>query len=330
MKPLLEISRLSVSFRTYRGLLEALYDVSISVYPGETVGIVGESGCGKSVTVQSAMKLLPSERTLYDRRSHIYWDGTYVISLREGDMNELRGRQMAMIFQDPMTALNPVLTIGSQIGEGLPGSMSRKERQALSLQLLQDVGITDPEKRLRQYPHELSGGMRQRCLIAMALACSPRLLFADEPTTALDVTTEAQVLALLRRLQKDRGLAVVLISHNLGVIAQMCRRVYVMYAGVVAERGSVEDIFYRPAHPYTKGLLASLPDPDRPDKVLTGIAGQAPDLFFRPKGCRFFPRCPEAMRICGHEAPPEYAVGADHGAACWLWHRERRTDRELD
>ncbi len=325
MNPLLDIRGLSVSFRTYRGMAEALHEVSLSVYAGETVGIVGESGCGKSVTAQSAMRLLPPERTVYTK-GHIYWDGHDVLAMSEKEANALRGRQLAMVFQDPMTALNPVLTIGRQITEGLSVTSdltSQSDRTDRAISLLRAVGITAPEKRLRQYPHELSGGMRQRCLIAMALACSPRLLFADEPTTALDVTTEAQVLELIKTLQEKLGLAVVLISHNLGVIAQMCRRVYVMYAGVVVETGDVEDIFDEPAHPYTQGLLSSLPDPMHPYKILTGIEGQAPDLFHMPGGCRFFPRCVRAMRICGRMAPPSYAVGDGHTASCWLLCPER-------
>jgi oligopeptide transport system ATP-binding protein len=315
---LLSIDKLSISFRTYRGILEATHQVSLFVDAGETVGIVGESGCGKSVTAHAVMKLLPRDSAIYSS-GRITWDGRDIISLGERDMNRLRGRQMAMIFQDPMTALNPVLTIGNQIEEGLRHhAMSRQEAEQKALSLLREVGITSPERRLHQYPHELSGGMRQRCLIAMALSCEPRLLFADEPTTALDVTTEAQVLQLLRTLQQKHQMAVVLISHNLGVIAQMCRRVYVMYAGVVVETGRVEDIFDHPAHPYTKGLLASLPDPAHKDKVLTGIAGQAPDLFHMPRGCRFYPRCSHAMRICAHTVPPAYEQETGHTAACWL------------
>lgn len=331
MKPLLDIRRLSLAFRTYRGILEALHDVSLHVYPGETVGIVGESGCGKSVTAQSVMKLLPAERTIYTS-GQIRWDGQELLPMSETEINALRGRQMAMIFQDPMTSLNPVLTIGSQICEGLDRKKYKtcRERDEQALALLQAVGITNPEKRMRQYPHELSGGMRQRCLIAMALAGEPRLLFADEPTTALDVTTEAQVLDLLKKLQIQLGMAVVLISHNLGVIAQMCRRVYVMYAGCVVEEGDAEDIFYYPAHPYTQGLLASLPDPDHPDKILTGIVGQAPDLFRMPAGCRFYRRCAQAMRICMHQMPPMYVVGGTHRAACWYLCPERRDSGESD
>lgn len=320
---LLSIDNLSISFRTYRGVLEATHQVSLVVDAGETVGIVGESGCGKSVTAHAVMKLLPGDSAIYSS-GHIFWDGRDIRSLDESAMNRLRGRDMAMIFQDPMTALNPVLTIGDQVEEGLrQHHMSRQEARRKALSLLREVGITSPERRLYQYPHELSGGMRQRCLIAMALSCEPRLLFADEPTTALDVTTEAQVLQLLKKLQAEHQMAVVLISHNLGVIAQMCRRVYVMYAGVVVETGRVEDIFDHPAHPYTKGLLASLPDPAHKDKVLTGIAGQAPDLFHMPSGCRFYPRCPRAMRICAHMAPPVYEREIGHTVACWLFCPER-------
>lgn len=319
MKHLLEMEHVSISFHTYRGLLEAIHDVSISVDAGETVGIVGESGCGKSVTAQAVMKLLPAGAAVY-QCGHIYWDGRDVLPISDHEMNRLRGKEMATVFQDPMTSLNPVLTIGSQIREGLEihQHLNRTEADVQAVELLKAVGMTSPEKRIHQYPHELSGGMRQRCLIAMALSCSPRLLFADEPTTALDVTTEAQVLALLRKLQEKSGMAVVLISHNLGVIAQMCRRIYVMYAGMVVEQGTAGDIFYRPAHPYTRGLLASLPDPDHKDKVLTGIDGQAPDLFHMPAGCRFYPRCPYAMKVCMHRLPPACRQDGIHQASCWL------------
>lgn len=325
MKPLLEIDHVSVSFTTYRGVLEALHQVSLYVQVGETIGIVGESGCGKSVTSQAVMKLLPTETTQYTNGA-IYWQGTNILPLSESQINEMRGRDMAMVFQDPMTALNPVLTIGDQICEGLQRAKSipKADRKKKAIELLQAVGITSPEKRFCQYPHELSGGMRQRCLIAMALAGRPKLLFADEPTTALDVTTEAQILALLQQLQHDTGMAMVLISHNLGVIAQMCRRIYVMYAGTVVEEGTAEDIFYRPAHPYTQGLLASLPDPAHKDRVLKGIAGQAPDLFHMPQGCRFFRRCPYAMRICMQKLSPAYEIGAGHRVSCWLLSPERK------
>lgn len=324
MEKLLDIQNMSISFQTYRGVLEAIHDVSLCVHAGEVVGIVGESGCGKSVTSQGVMKLLPPKRTFYTG-GHVYFDGTDILSWSQEEVNGLRGSQMAMVFQDPMTALNPVLTIGDQIIEGIRvhEKVTKKEAYSRALALLRDTGITSPEKRLHQYPHELSGGMRQRCLIAMALSSSPRLLFADEPTTALDVTTEAQVLQLLKTLQDQRHMAIVLISHNLGVIAQLCQRVYVMYAGTVVEEGPVESIFYRPAHPYTKGLLASLPDPDHKDKPLVGIPGQAPDLFHMPKGCRFCPRCSKAMHICVTEAPPLYEREEGHSVSCWLYCKER-------
>ncbi|MBC3536218.1 ABC transporter ATP-binding protein [Megasphaera hominis] len=324
MATLLDVQNLSISFRTYRGILAATHDVTLHVDAGETVGIVGESGCGKSVTAHAVMRLLPAATTIYSSGT-ITWDGEAIQGYTEKEMNHLRGREMAMVFQDPMTALNPVLSIGSQIREGLTlhQHLSRSDADQEAAALLREVGITSPERRLHQYPHELSGGMRQRCLIAMALACSPRLLFADEPTTALDVTTEAQVLQLLRSLQAERQMAVVLISHNLGVIAQMCRRVYVMYAGCVVEEGPVEAIFDEPAHPYTQGLLASLPDPAHKDKILTGIAGQAPDLFHMPTGCRFYPRCRQAMQICKRQVPPYYTTGTGHRAACWLLCPER-------
>lgn len=327
MKPLLEVRHLSISFHTYRGLLEAVHAVSLTVHAGETVGIVGESGCGKSVTSQAVMKLLPQRAAEY-QSGEILWEGRDILPLSERDMNGLRGRDMAMIFQAPMTSLNPVLTIGAQLCEGLAlyQKLSKNEQREKALELLKAVGLTSPEKRLDQYPHQLSGGMRQRCLIAMALSCSPKLLFADEPTTALDVTTEAQVLDVLKKLQAELGMAVVLISHNLGVIAQMCRRIYVMYAGTVVEEGTADDIFYRPVHPYTKGLLASLPDPSDRDKVLTGIPGQAPDLFHMPKGCRFYRRCPQAMKVCMEAEPPREEAGPHHHYACWLAAAEMRGD----
>jgi oligopeptide/dipeptide ABC transporter ATP-binding protein len=328
MKPILDIKDLSIAFHTYRGVMEAVHRVSIFVDAGETIGIVGESGCGKSVTAQAVMQLLPKDNTIYAGGT-IHWRDRDVLALDDRQMDKLRGKEMAMVFQDPMTSLNPVLTIGDQVCEGMihHSGLSRKEAQQKALSLLQAVGLTSPEKRFAQFPHELSGGMRQRCLIATALACSPKLIFADEPTTALDVTTEAQVLTLLRSLQKEMGMAIVLISHNLGIIAQMCHRVYVMYAGCVVEEGTVADIFDASVHPYTQGLLASLPDPNNKDKALTGIAGQAPDLFHVPDGCRFYPRCHKAMRICMREEPPVYDLGNNHRAACWLLCPEREAKK---
>lgn len=318
MKPLLEIDGLSVSFRTYRGVLEGLHDVSWQVYPGETVGIVGESGCGKSITAQSAMKLLPEETAMYTN-GHIYWDGRDILPLREKEMNALRGRQMAMVFQDPMTSLNPVLTIGSQIREGLDAAKfnSRRERDERALALLQAVGITNPEKRLGQYPHELSGGMRQRCLIAMALAGEPRLLFADEPTTALDVTIQAQILDLIRSLQKELNMTVVYITHDLGVVANVADRVAVMYAGQIVEYGMVEEIFYDAWHPYTWALLSALPQLGVKGEALPTIDGTPPNLFNEVKGDAFAPRNKRALAIDFVEEPPFFEVSPTHKAKTW-------------
>ena len=328
MQALLEVRHLTISFHTYRGLLEAIHDVSLTVNPGETVGIVGESGCGKSVTSQAAMKLLPAEATEYTS-GQILWDGRDVIPLSEQKMNHLRGRDMAMIFQDPMTSLNPVLTIGTQLCEGiaLHQHLGRKACQAKALELLKAVGLTSPEKRLHQYPHELSGGMRQRCLIAMALSCSPRLLFADEPTTALDVTTEAQVLDVLKRLQAELGMAVVLISHNLGVIAQMADDVAVMYCGQVVELAPARTIFSESefSHPYTEGLMVSIPRLDTPANTrLESIPGAVPHPLNLPKGCKFAPRCKYCQQRCLEEEPEMTEVSDKQQVRCFYPRKEER------
>lgn len=326
MKHLLEVDNISVSFATPHGQVEAVHGVSFYIDEGETVGIVGESGCGKSVTSQTVMKLLPpSVSKLTSGR--IIWDGFNIENFSEREMNTLRGKDMAMVFQDPMTSLNPVLTVGEQIEEGLRLHLhlSKKEAAEEAVRLLQSVGISGASQRVRSYPHELSGGMRQRCLIAAAIACKPRLLFADEPTTALDVTTEAQVLNVLQQMQEDLHMAVLLISHNLGVIARMCRRVYVMYAGTVVEEATTERLFDEPAHPYTKGLLSSLPALHDKGEILKGIGGQAPDLFHLPQGCRFFSRCRDGMRICERLEPPTFDLGKGQKASCWLYSPERST-----
>lgn len=324
MKPVLQVEHLSIAFRTYAGVVEAVDDVSFSAYAGETLGIVGESGCGKSVTAQAITQLLPRQSVAYIK-GEVYLEDDNLLAYTEREMHEVRGAQIGMIFQDPMTTLNPVLTVGSQIGESLivHEGLSRQEALESVLELLQLVNISSPETRLQQYPHELSGGMRQRCVIAMALACSPRVLIADEPTTALDVTTEAEVLGLFQSLEQRCHMATILISHNLGIVAQLCRRVIVMYAGQVVEEGLVASIFDRPSHPYTKGLLGSLPDPDVPDKVLVGIGGHAPDLFAMPTGCRFHHRCGQAMQVCKAEKPPRLALDKEHWVRCWLYSPER-------
>ncbi len=325
MEPVLRIKDLTVAFHTYAGELEAIDRVSLSLYPGETLGIVGESGCGKSVTAQSILQLHPPKITVY-KNGHIYLENSDLLQYSDQEMNSVRGKRIGMIFQDPMTSLNPVMTIGEQIAEGLclHHGATKQEGMSRALELLKQVRISSPEKRLHQYAHELSGGMRQRCMIAIALACNPQILIADEPTTALDVTTEAQILTLLRTLQKEINMATLLISHNLGIIAQLCQRVIVMYSGRIVEEASVTDIFDHVAHPYTKGLLASLPNPDEEKSTLTGIGGHAPDLFHLPTGCRFHPRCPQAMKVCATEAPPCFEISPNHKVYCWLYSPERK------
>lgn len=329
MQPVLEVDDLHVHFRTYAGTVQAVRGVSLRVRPGETLALVGESGCGKSVSMQAVMGLLPSTARIVS--GSIRFQGQELVGKREEELNRLRGVKMAMIFQDPMTSLNPVLTIGRQIMEvmrvhlGLGAAEARRR----ALEMLELVGIPSPERRLRQYPHEFSGGMRQRIMIAMALACRPQLLIADEPTTALDVTIQAQILELIRDLQKTLGMAVILITHSMGVVAGMADRVAVMYAGQVVEEGRLDDIFKRPSHPYAWGLLKAVPhvDMDR-RRALRTIPGQPPDLLNPPRGCAFHPRCPYAMNICLEEAPPVLPVGEGHAARCWLAHPEAQEQLE--
>ena len=297
MQALLDVRHLTISFHTYRGLLEAVHDVSLTVNPGETVGIVGESGCGKSVTSQAAMKLLPDEATEYTG-GQILWDGRDVIPLSETQMNRLRGRDMAMIFQDPMTSLNPVMTVGAQIAEVvlLHNKISKAEARERAKEMLEQVGI--PGSRCDDYPHQFSGGMKQRVMIAIALACSPELLIADEPTTALDVTIQAQVLELMRNLKKEYNTSLVLITHDLGVVAKICDKVAVVYAGEIIESGTLKDIYTDKRHPYTIGLFESLPDIENDAATLKVIQGSVPDPSNLPEGCKFNPRCPYATEAC--------------------------------
>ena len=303
MSNLLALENLQTTFRTREGEVHAVRGVSFQVQPGELVGIVGESGCGKSVTCKSIIQLLGSN----GRKT-------------PAQMRAIRGNEIAMIFQDPMTALNPVLTIGKQMSEILVRNkkLSKKAAKAAAIAMLDQVGIAEAERRYNQYPHEFSGGMRQRVMIAIALSCNPKLLIADEPTTALDVTIQAQILRLLKSLQQQTRTAILLITHDLGVVAQVCSRVVVMYGGLVMEEGSVEDIFYRPAHPYTQGLLASLPRPDEVNQRLSPIEGSPPGLLNPPPGCPFAERCPKRMPQCERQ-PAFYIAGEGHRAACWLW-----------
>ncbi|MBP2645785.1 MAG: oligopeptide/dipeptide transporter, ATPase subunit [Firmicutes bacterium] len=322
MKPILEVQDLAVSFYTYAGEVKAVQQVNFSIQPGEAIGIVGESGCGKSVTAHTIMGLIPNPPGKVVG-GKIMFNGTNLLDLSEKEMADIRGNDIGMIFQDPMTSLNPVLTVGRQIAESLElhKKLSKKDALEKTVDLLQLVGIPSPEKRVHNYPHQFSGGMRQRAMIAMALACSPKLLIADEPTTALDVTIQAQILDLIKDLKDQLNTAVIMISHDLGVIASLCSRVIVMYAGKVAESGTVYDVFHNPQHPYTWGLLRSLPrmDADKKDE-LTVIDGQPPDLLNPPTGCPFNPRCKYAMKICTECYPENTKLSDEHSVRCWLQH----------
>jgi peptide/nickel transport system ATP-binding protein len=320
--PLLEVEGLKTWFYTRDGVVRAVDGVSFCVYPGETLAIVGESGCGKSVTSLSVMRLVasPPGRTVAGR---ITFGGRDLLALTEEEMRKVRGNEISMVFQEPMTSLNPVFTIGRQVAETLSAhrSLGRTAAGARALEMLRLVGIPEPERRVSHYPHQLSGGMRQRVMIAMALACNPRLLIADEPTTALDVTIQAQILDLMRNLKAQTGAAIVLITHDLGVVAEMAQRVVVMYAGRKIEEAPVAALFARPRHPYTRGLLASIPrlgEASRaPRKRLTEITGVVPSLREEIAGCVFAPRCPHATDRCRGEYPPLEQKGADHLVACW-------------
>lgn len=319
---LLQVKNLAVSFSTYRGKVKAVRDVSFSVDEGKTIGIVGESGCGKSVTSHAIMGLLPRENSKIEHGQIIFNDRN-ITDLSEKEMNRLRGNEIAMIFQDPMTSLNPVLTIGTQIQESLflHKKLTKQQARQRAIELLNLVGIPSAEMRLDDYPHQFSGGMRQRVMIAMALSCEPKLLIADEPTTALDVTVQAQILDLLKQLQRKTNTAIILISHDLGVIANLCDDIAVMYAGQIVEYGSAEDIFYNAHHPYTKGLLKSLPRlTDKKGEPLSVIEGQPPDLKQDINFCPFAMRCDKAMRICAAQIPAVTQIGNHHYVKCWLEH----------
>ena len=319
---ILSVKDLSVGFHTYRGDIKAVRGVTFGVGEGEIVGIVGESGCGKSVTAHAVMGLLPKENSFISGGSISFMNND-ITTLSEEAMENIRGSAISMIFQDPMTSLNPVLTIGQQMTEGVKG-LTGQEAYEKAVALLERVGIANPRERMKDYPHQFSGGMRQRVMIAMALMGNPRLLFADEPTTALDVTIQAQILALLDELRHDMKLSIVLVSHDLGVIARICDRVNVMYAGRIVEQGTVAEIFHNPQHPYTKGLLNSLPRMDMSlDEELPVIDGQPPDLLYDITGCSFVSRCGCAMRVCTDTKPVEQSVSDSHKAECWLLAKNR-------
>lgn len=322
--PLLAVDDLVTTFSTEEGLVTPVDGVSFTVERGETVGVVGESGCGKSVTSLSILRLVPSPPGRI-AQGRILFEGQDLLTLSEREMRAIRGRDIAMIFQEPMTSLNPVFTCGDQILEALRRhqKVSATEARDQALELLHLVGIPLPEQRLGAYPHQLSGGMRQRIMIAMALCCHPRLLIADEPTTALDVTIQAQILDLLRHLKKQLSMAVLLITHDLGVVAETAERVVVMYAGKVVEEAPVRTLFHTPRHPYTEGLLRSIPRLDERRESLPVIDGMVPNLLDLPSGCRFHPRCPRAERRCREEAPALRSLGEGHRVACWQAFGER-------
>jgi oligopeptide/dipeptide ABC transporter ATP-binding protein len=317
--PLLEVEDLRVEFSTRRGLVRAVRGLSYELGAGETLGIVGESGSGKSVAALAVLGLLPA-RSARITSGSVRFRGEELVGQGERRMRAIRGTGIALIFQDPLSSLNPVLTIGRQISEQLEahGKASGRAAMRRAVELLERVGIPDPDRRVRQHPHELSGGMRQRAMIAMALSCEPALLIADEPTTALDVTIQAQIVELLSELRSSLGMAVLLITHDLGVVAGFADRVAVMYAGRIVERGETQPLLARPAHPYTAGLLASIPRLDRPRQAaLTPIPGSPPDLGAELHGCPFRPRCPRAIETCATEDPPLEPVSGGRLAACW-------------
>lgn len=321
MSSLLEVRNLKTRFQTDDGSFYAVHDISFSLEAGKTLGIVGESGCGKSVTSLSIMRLIQKPGNI--ESGEILYNGNNLLKASEEQMRKIRGNEIAMIFQEPMTSLNPVFTCGNQIEEVIElhqPNLSRSQVKELAIEVLKKVGIPSPEKRYDEYPHQLSGGMRQRVMIAMAISCNPKLLIADEPTTALDVTIQAQILDLMRKLQKDFGAGMILITHDLGVVAEMCSDVAVMYAGKIVEYGKVEDIFYRPKHPYTKGLLNSIPHFEAGKKLdkLQTIPGMVPSLLNLPKGCLFYERCHKRQDSCQKTPPILKDIASGHQVACYF------------
>lgn len=319
MEKMIQIKNLHVQFSTYGGRVQAVRGVSFDLHKGETLAIVGESGCGKSVTSQSIMRLIPTPPGRITSGS-ILFKGQDLTKLSEKKMRDIRGADISMIFQDPMTALNPTLRVGEQIAENIMQheNISKEKAKEKAFEMLELVGIPNPKERLKQYPHEFSGGMRQRIVIAMALVCNPEVLIADEPTTALDVTIQAQILELFKDIQQKTDVSIVLITHDLGVVAQVADRVAVMYAGKIVEIGTRRDIFYTPQHPYTKGLLRSVPRLDLYESELVPIAGSPPDLFAPPSGCSFAPRCPYVMEVCDLMYPASTKLKESHQVHCWL------------
>ncbi|AIF44653.1 ABC transporter ATP-binding protein [Virgibacillus sp. SK37] len=319
MEKILDVKDLHVTFTTYGGTVKAVRGVNFHLNKGETLAIVGESGCGKSVTSNAIMRLIPDPPGKISNGT-IHFHGKDLVRLSEKQMRDIRGVDISMIFQDPMTALNPTLTIGTQLMEGLRQhkKISGEEAKQKALEMMKLVGIPNPEERLKQYPHQFSGGMRQRIVIAMALICDPELLIADEPTTALDVTIQAQILELFNKIQEATGVSIILITHDLGVVAKIADRIAVMYAGKILEVGTKREVFYQAQHPYTKGLLKSVPRLDLQGEKLTPIDGTPPDLFSPPVGCPFTARCPYAMEVCDKVYPGTTELSEAHKVDCWL------------
>ena len=315
---LLEVRDLHTAFTTPAGTVNAVNGVSFNLERGKVLGIVGESGSGKSVTAYSIMQILEKNGKIVS--GSIKVDGQELVGAGEKVMKTVRGNKISIIFQDPMTSLNPTYTIGHQLMEAIMLHTPRNKQQAWdrAVEMLRLVNVNEPEKRMKQYPFEFSGGMRQRVMIAMALACEPDILIADEPTTALDVTIQAQILELMQSLQKELGMAIIMITHDLGVVAQMCDEVIVMYAGSICEQGTADEIFYNPCHEYTKGLMRSIPTVNNDDEKLEPITGTPIDLLNMPAGCPFAPRCDAAMKICMRERCPRLEINDDHAAACWV------------
>jgi len=322
MENLLTVKNLQIAFQQRKTSIRAVENLNFFVKKGEILGLVGESGCGKSITSLSLLRLLPKDSASVT--GSVEFNGQELLSLSEKTMQTIRGNGISMIFQEPMTSLNPAYSIGTQLVEAisLHQAINKKAAAELAVQKLSDVGLPRAEKIFYEYPHQLSGGMRQRVMIAMALACEPQLLIADEPTTALDVTIQAQILALMKKKSRENHVSIILVTHDLGVVAELCERVLVMYAGQIVEEAVVEDLFYRPAHPYTEGLLDSMPKLDRKVDRLMSIEGMVPSLQEMPIGCRFAPRCKQMLPICQSENPPAFEVNAGHYCRCWL-HKEK-------
>lgn len=332
MSKVLQVNDLRVSFDTYAGEVQAVRGVSFDLEEGEVLAIVGESGCGKSVTAQTIMKLNPMPPARIVSGEIILGDKD-IVGTSEKGMMKIRGKDVSMIFQDPMTCLNPTMQVGKQLTEAIRNhqKLSREEAIKEAIRLLEIVNIPNPEERAKQYPHQFSGGMRQRVMIAMALSSAPKLLIADEPTTALDVTIQAQIMDLLKEIKEKTNTAIILITHDLGVVASMSDRVAVMYAGKVVETGTAEDIFYRPSHPYTRALLKSLPTVEMDRSIrLVSIPGTPPDLLNPPVGCGFANRCENCMKICHEELPPHFDINEQHKSACWLLHEDCPNPMEVN